>query len=337
MRDALNLPEVFVDALGDVFVYTGGDHQVHDGVRLARIHEDVNIVRARAFCSRQRLFHLIYVEFHDGIEIIEEEAFDCCFSLCSSVNMLGIRGPIKLLGVKVIKAGAFNNCYVLTDVEFGDKLETIEQNAFSSAGLKNVKMLSVRTVGRAAFSKCPWLTDVEFGSPLQTLQKDTFIGCDKLERIALPLRGGMIEDGVFDQCPKLTTVDLVGGIHQTVASLHMESWRNEMTEEINRINKVLPTITAGKTEAIQQWMDSVINLLDHYKAEHNNLLKEATTLLELALWKANIGDNGGERLSREGVRTTRGGQKRARKGICVKSGADVVIKNVLPFLKLLEY
>mmetsp|Transcript_21687 Transcript_21687/g.34017 ORF Transcript_21687/g.34017 Transcript_21687/m.34017 type:complete len:82 (+) Transcript_21687:1-246(+) len=79
-------------------------------------------------------------------------------------------------------------------------------------------------------------------------------------------------------------------------------------------------------------MESVIRRLNHYKTEHHQILKEATTLLELALWKANLDDNeGGER---EGVRTTRGSRKRARKEICVTSGASIVIKNVLPFLVL---
>ena len=80
-------------------------------------------------------------------------------------------------------------------------------------------------------------------------------------------------------------------------------------------------------------MRSVIHLLDHYKAEHCKLLKEATTLLELAMWKAKIGKEG-DVLEREGVRTTRGSRKRARKEICVMSGASIVIKNVLPFLIL---
>ena len=61
-----------------------------------------------------------------------------------------------------------------------------------------------------------------------------------------------------------------------------------------------------KTVAIQQWMESTVHLLDECKDEHHKILKEATTLLELALWKANLGDNGGNQLDREGVRTTRG-------------------------------
>eukprot|EP00986_Skeletonema_menzelii_P017796 scaffold22110_cov46-Skeletonema_menzelii.AAC.1 len=79
-------------------------------------------------------------------------------------------------------------------------------------------------------------------------------------------------------------------------------------------------------------MRSGSRLLDHYKAEHQKVLKEATTLLELALWKANLDDSEGGVLEREGVRTTRGFRKRARKEICVTSGANIVIKNVLPFL-----
>jgi hypothetical protein len=109
----------------------------------------------------------------------------------------------------------------------------------------------------------------------------------------------------------------------------MESWRNNMMNGINRINQVLPNTDAEqKTGAIQQWMSSVIHQLNHFKGEHHEILKEATSLLELALWKASLDNKGG--LEREGVRN----QKRARKEICVTSGANIVIKNVLPFLAL---
>ena len=66
------------------------------------------------------------------------------------------------------------------------------------------------------------------------------------------------------------------------------------------------------------------------------MLNEAATLIELAIWKANLDDNNGGRIMsvREGVRTTRGSVKRARRELCVTSGASIVIKNVLPFLEL---
>ena len=310
------------EAQGDdeIFVYMGGNQQVPDGVRRARIHKSVKIVLRRAFYYRRQL---ISVEFHDGVEVIEEEAFDGC----------RLRS-IKLLGVKIIKKLAFIQCYHLTDVEFGDKLETIGQSAFNKTVLRKIRMPFVRTIERMAFYGCTKLSDVEFDEELETLQQSAFHYCPDLERVALPLKDGMIEDRVFDGCPMLTAVDLVGGVHKTVASLHLESWRNVMNNEINRINQTLSTITLEKTPEIRQWMETVIRRLDHYKAEHHKVLKEATTLLELALWKANLDDNEGGRVDKEGVRATRGSRKRARKEICVTSGASIVIKNVLPFLAL---
>jgi len=166
---------------------------------------------------------------------------------------------------------------------------------------------------------------------LETIQEAAFGNCIRLSRIALQLNCMIWGDNIFTLCPKLTKVSLVGGIHNTTASLHLESWRNEMKDEINRINQVLPSMERAKTPAVQQWMGSVAQRLNHYKAEHKALMKEATTLLELALWKANLGDNEGEM---EGVRITRGRRKRARKEICITSGSSIVIKNVLPFLQL---
>ena len=76
--------------------------------------------------------------------------------------------------------------------------------------------------------------------------------------------------------------------------------------------------------------------MEQYKSEHQALLKEAMTLLELALWKANLHENEANdaACAQEGVRVTRGQRKRARKDRYITSGASIVIKNVLPFLAL---
>lgn len=294
------------EALGDdgIFVYMGGNQRVPDGVRRARIHETVNTILAGAFENRRRL---ISVEFHDGIEIVEERAFYGCPSL---------RGGILLKGVKIVKKEAFENCLALT----------------------SIKMPSARTIIRSAFAKCAELRYVEFGDALETLEGFTFFWCRNLKRIALPIKSEyMVRDCVFTGCPELTTVALVGGVHNTIASFHMESWGNEMNNEINRINQVLPTTdSASKTDAVQEWMRTVISQLDHHKAEHLKLMKEATILLELALWKANLDENGGCKFGDKEGRIRRRGRKRARTESRVMSGADIVINNVLPFLQLPE-
>jgi len=305
----------------EIFVYTGGDQVVPYDVRRVRIAKSVTIIPRRAFEFRRSL---IYVEFHDGIERIEGFAFGGCSSLRS----------VKLLGVKIVKAEAFNNCTQLMDVD-SNKLETIEDGAFNHCtSLRTVTMPCVRNIRTYAFATCRQLTDLEFGEGLETIEEDAFCGCQRLRGIAMPLKDDMIGDHGFRFCPYLATVDLVGGIHNTIASLHMESWRDEMKGEINRINQVLPdTNPFSKTVVIQQWIRSVIRRLNHCKAEHKELLKEATTLLELALWKAKIREKEkflGEVKAKKAKIDIQSERNERR----VTSGANIVIKNVLPYLEL---
>jgi len=197
----------------------------------------------------------VSVIFHDGVEILEENAFGGCTSL---------RGGIKLLGVRKIEAEAFDSCYALSDVEFGDELETIGINAFEMCrSLRNIKIPSVRTVSKGAFHYCKQLTDVEFGSNLERICDYSFYNCPNLRRIVIPLKDNMFpldtheeRYNQFDRCNKLTTVDLVGaeGIHRTISSFMMQSWRHDINEEIGRINQELPSNTIvldNKSDAIR--------------------------------------------------------------------------------------
>jgi hypothetical protein len=318
-------PEMMAEAEDEdeIFVYIGGEQLVPDNVRRVRIDKSVKIIPARAF---QYCRSLIFVEFHDGIERIEMWAFYDCPLLSS----------VKLLGVKIIKDGAFRDCSGLTDVELGDKLETIGQNAFSRCtSLRSVTIPSVRTIGEWAFSSCIRLTDLDLPEDLDRIGPYAFYNCtSSLRRIVMPLKDNMIEDDVFYECPKLSTVDLVGGIHKTIASLHLESWRNDMIVEIDRINQLLfDTPPREKTAEIQQWISLVLRRIARYKSKHNKLLKEATTLLELALWKANLDERKRESLILKGGKGKVDIQSE-RNESRIKSGASIVIKNVLPFLTL---
>jgi hypothetical protein len=121
-------------------------------------------------------------------------------------------------------------------------------------------------------------------------------------------------------------------MHKTISSLLLDSWRHEMNQEIDRINQALPnTPDDEKADAIHECIGSVILRIDRCKAEHNRLLKDDMAMLELSLWEAKLDEIGF--IQREGVRT-RGQRKRSRNERRITSGADTVIKNVLPFLKL---
>ena len=181
---------------------------------------------------------------------------------------------------------------------------------------------------------------MKFSEKLERLSSGIFGDCKRLQRIAIPLkRGSFSDDDAFDYCDQLTRVDLVGGVHQTVASLHMKSWRAEMNTEIDRINLLFPyTSSFQKTRVIIELMDSVIDRMDHFKAEHCSSLKEAMTLLELGLWKAKLAEKGDnfhfEKIATKELKADVEDVRRMES--MVTCGADTVIKNVLPFLQLLK-
>eukprot|EP00985_Skeletonema_marinoi_P012803 scaffold6264_cov73-Skeletonema_marinoi.AAC.9 len=208
-------------------------------------------------------------------------------------------------------------------------------------------MPSVRTVEEGAFVNCTALTDMEFGGNLETIQKHALGSCPNLRRIAIPLKDDIFpldhiiqQYNQFDGCDNLATVDLVGvwGINKTISSLLLKSWRTEMIAEINRINQDLPDTNSWvKAGTIQRWIRTVINRMEHYKAEHYKLLKEDMTQLELAIWKAKLDekedDDSNQKVQAKKAKID---VESARKERRITSGADIIIRNVLPFLQLSE-
>ena len=315
------------DSNGDIFIYRGGRAPQH--ITHVLIDKSINEIEDDAFYNCQRL---VQVETHDGIRRVGKYSF----YYCTSLRRMNLKSVVE------IDENAFDRCVNLESVEFGDRLETIGYAAFSECtSLKHLKLPSIVTIGNFAFGVCKRLTDIEFSERLETIETAAFWVCERLQRIVVPLKRDLFEfsDNLgkytqFERCGQLTTVDLVGGIHKTIASLHMESWRTEMIAEINQINEVLPT-TTDKTDAISLWMEMVIEKMDRYKSEHNRYVKEGITLLELALWKAKLGEK--EDNCEEGrTKKAKVDSESARTESRMLCGADMVIKNVLPFLQLEE-
>ena len=313
----------------NVFVYTGGRVPQHmkNIITHARIDESITEVDDGAF---RNCPNLQSVDCHSEVERIGKSAFKNCPSM----------KRIKLPGVKTIDAEAFQHCTGLKSVKIGNKLETIGKCSFAHCtSLRRLKIHTVSSIELCAFWDCIVMTHVELPSEegaLYTIKGRAFAECRSLRRISLPLKEGLLTaNTVFDDCDELQRVDLVGGIHETVSSLHLNSWRDEMTSEINRINRSLPFLCEEgiQTEGIQQWIQSVLRRISHFKTEHRNLLKEAMTLLELALWKAKLDVDGEEECSLESKTKRRKiDDEGIRKECRVTCGANIIIKNVLPFL-----
>ncbi len=322
----LLLEDAAVGAGDDIFVYTGGEQEVPRDVKRVRIAENVDTIPEGTFHNCEEL---IEAEGHTKIKKIEQWAFHNCSSL---------RRVTKMRGLIEIEKCAFSDCTALSELEF-DKLEIIGDGAFSDCvSMRSINLPSTRRIGVRGFHYCEALTDVVFGKELGRIETNAFLACTALKRIIIPLKDNLIIDNhTFVRCENLARVDtLAGEIHTTISSLHLESWRNEMLEEIDRINQTLPNIRIEKAGAIQRWIARVIGRIEHYKTKHRTLLKEAMTLLELALWKAKLLHEVDENKCSvdEVTKKAKIDAEAARKEHRVTCGASIVIKNVLPFLAL---
>ena len=316
----------------NIFVYRGElpppFNVSHVRITRAIIDTSITVIEDEAF--RETPF--VYLEFHNGIIKIGKLAF----------MRTPLSGRIELPGVKIVDDAAFYCCPRLTDVDL-PKAERLGMSALHTCiSLRSVALPNVRIIDAYALYGCENLTDVELPK-LESMGEIAFSGCRSLRRIAIPLKNDLFvfnsrdnRYNQFDGCENLRTVDLVGGIHKTLSQLQLESWRDEIKKEINCINeRILPCISSrGKTDAIQGWIQRVIDRIEHFKAEHNLFLIEATTLIELALWKANlIKENNLEDTFQAKVNINVGDERKERRVTC---GAEIVIKNVLPFLRLEE-
>jgi len=109
--------------------------------------------------------------------------------------------------------------------------------------------------------------------------------------------GLITSDSVFRECRKLKHANLVEGeLHETIDALQLDDWRNDIYEEIESINQILPNAFGGiynilgrvyaageKAQVIREWVRSVLRKIIHYQAEHQRLLNEAGSTLHHAL------------------------------------------------------
>eukprot|EP00986_Skeletonema_menzelii_P019992 scaffold29822_cov234-Skeletonema_menzelii.AAC.2 len=294
-----------MDAEGDNntiwFTYTGADGEVIDD-EATHVIVTARVIRQRAFRGHPNIVEVIC---NEDVEKIEEAAFFGCRSL----------RRVIMRGVKVVEYCAFEWCTALEDVEC-DKLEIIGRAAFHRcSSLRSINLTSARIVEEVAFFRCLALRYVKFSSKLESFGEGAFLNCKSLERIIIPLKDGLITDvGIFMECENLDQVDLVEGeLHETIAALQLEEWRNDLDVEIDSINLILPNTPAGfwdedydegdpgeKAQTIRRWIRSVLGKIIDYQVEHRRLLEEdIATALEIAV-----------------------------------SNNDIVLNNVVPFLEL---
>ncbi|KAK1737830.1 hypothetical protein QTG54_011602, partial [Skeletonema marinoi] len=198
------------------YTYTG-DRRVPDDATHITVDESVTVIPADAFSEHPNIVEVI-------CDVNGKKVEEFAFTRCPSLRR------VIMPGVEIVEGSAFIECYSLANVECG-KLEIISEYAFDGCeSLRSIDLPSARIVEGNAFNYCRTLTDVTFGSELERIEEAVFYDCRSLERITIPLKDGIItHDNIFTECNNLKHVDLIEGpIHETIAALQLEEWRNDM-------------------------------------------------------------------------------------------------------------
>lgn len=114
------------------------------------------------------------------------------------------------------------------------------------------------------------------------------------------------------------------GLTERVNTIGVKQFRDEMMKEMK---KPMPSTTKYVSDSKAIWLNRIRSKLVNYEDEYNRL-KEATTMLELALWKYKMEE------SESNKKRKRTGETDDFREQCrVSCRADIVIEHVLPFLK----
>jgi len=169
--------------------------------------------------------------------------------------------------------------------------------------------------------------------------------CTSLERIKIPSSVTYIFPYSFEDCPNLVAIEFFTEIEDLVTELSLTDWydhgRNVLWQDVyvflmkHTILQRLGMIT------VRKWRDDVHDLLRRFPFIHEykfeeycsliqrrldsyDTLKDAASLLELALWKSKFEDQHSD-LNSTNYRATKSGAR-------CNCGAAVIIPNVLSLL-----
>jgi len=219
------------------------------------------------------------VVLNEGLQKIGNGAFDECKWL-----------QTVTIPSTVIEVGndAFWKCNNLREVGLPDGLQKIESYTFADCtSLQSITFPSTLTeIGKYSFHSCSnW--EVRLPDGLQEMGRNAFASCLSLERFKFPRLSTRMKAII------------------NLGSIETENKIDELLrfEILQRLDDDELFISAAAMDKGNNWatikpsLDRTIKLITYYET------KEATTLFELALWKAKIDQADGSILeSREGCR-----------------------------------
>jgi hypothetical protein len=282
----------------------------------------------------------------EGLECIGDFAFNSC-NLLSRINIPS--------SVKVIGMHAFSNCRSLESVELPDRLEVLGLAAFwVCTSLRSINLPPrVKRIQLGTFKECMALQNVDLPEGLEFIEDDVFEACPLLRHIEIPSTVKNICLRAFgdirSRARNLDRVQFCDDIEEFVSGESIRDWWNNGVSEhsLKTYNFLVRCNIPSRLEQLiaRQWQASIHDMLrgiplvdfvsvdffaldDYFTTIESKLafyeLHNATTVLELAIWKSKILEQYGQGM--DNVRAMEKLQCR------VECGACVIIPHVLPFL-----
>jgi len=222
-----------------------------------------------SFCDK-----LKRVVFKEGLESIGAQAF----GQCTSLKSLALPSTVRTIGHY-----AFSDCLKMEQVVLNDGLESF---------------------GKCAFHKCTSLERVSLHhSVFRAIKPDAFAGCNSLERLTFPCLSNRLRAisaiGQRDIETKISETDGVELRHGEVSIAGSQCrWGRTAPEQLRiefpcsrfcRLSGRPPTYLEK-----QAWLWGAGSgiLLEICDVIAYNEFKDATTIVDLALWKARIEEEG---------------------------------------------
>lgn len=270
--------------------------------------------------------NVTHVRFHSSVTQIGslrahivEDAGDAVFDGCSNLREVVFNERLHTIGYAV-----FRGCSSLESITFPSTLEEISYDAFRGcSSLREVIFnKGLINIANDSFSYCQELRKVKMNEGVRRIGINAFRGCSYLQSITLPSTITNVEQFAFRECTSLRSVELHEGIGDGDIWLNafdgcLELERLSFPRLSTRLNNIIrasqteirnkidvarsnwrvgvelrngelfvPRSVLAQTreawESIRQSLNRVNELTTYYE------IREATSMFELALWKANI-------------------------------------------------
>ncbi|KAL7527132.1 hypothetical protein ACHAWF_002048, partial [Thalassiosira exigua] len=265
------------------------------------------------------------ISFTDSLREIGRAAFADCESL---------REVLLPEGIRKIARKAFVDCKSLERINIPSAVALLSAKTLEGcSALRDVVLREgLRKIGEMAFADCTSLESITIPSTVACIEKKAFQDCTLLKRVTLSEGICHIEEFAFDGCsalPHISIPDTAFVIELDTPTCSLASGSMEPDGEKLVVSSWSLGLHGQDLASIQSAISGVLNRQEEMEKQKIQLIRqlirnlelvEASTILELALWKAKIDKPNADADMREDCRRN--------------CGAPIIVPNVLSYLNI---